>query len=496
MKDGTHRTGSGVQELGEHVPSELEPERLRATIRHDYSTSVEGVVPDDARRPRWHLTALWTTFAANFSFLFLGVALYAGGFALSATAGIAVLGCSLYIMYALFASYLGSTTGETHSLLTRSIFGRLGSWLVSAFVLVAPLGWVGFTAGLLAQTWSGLYGWGHVELITVVLAAVMIVNNLLGFTGISVFARYLVAPLTILWVAYLVVRGIAFDHGRLHASHVGGLPFWAAVGAVIGFAMWGNEPDVWRYGKARFVWPLPSFLFAYFWFVVFVIGGWVMASLSRSSDFGRQVRFATDYSLFGLTWLMLLIATIGLFAVNDGNYYESINAGQNLVGGWRRWSRPLTCLALAPAGALAAYLVNYRFVNGWIKVAGFLAITVPAATVIMVVDQFVLPRLIGVRRPVWPIPSWRTTGTANWPAIVALVVAVGYGAFASSLLPSAIASQNRYWGPVPVEVWAIAATLYVVLATLAAKLGPASVLSNLGFSQVATRRLGETAADD
>ena len=35
----------------------------------------------------------------------------------------------------------------------------------------------------------------------------MIANNLLGFTGISVFARYLVTPLIILWVLYLVIKG-------------------------------------------------------------------------------------------------------------------------------------------------------------------------------------------------------------------------------------------------------------------------------------------------
>src|SRR5215213_214102 len=166
-------------------------------IRHDFSTSNEGVVPLRARRPLWHLTALWTTLAANFSFLFLGVALYSGGYGLEATVGIAILGCSLYIGYALFAAFLGSRTGQTHALLTRSIFGALGSCLVSAFVLVAPLGWVGFTAGLLAQTWDGLYTWDHIELMTVILALVMIVNNLLGFTGISIFARYLVAPLMI-----------------------------------------------------------------------------------------------------------------------------------------------------------------------------------------------------------------------------------------------------------------------------------------------------------
>ena len=78
-----------------------------------------------------------------------------------------------------------------------------------------------------------------------------------------------------------------------------------------------------------------------------------------------------------------IIATISQFAINDGNYYESINAGQNLIGGVARWRRVYTCLIVAAGGALVAYLVNYRFVNGWFDVATFLAITVPCATTIM-----------------------------------------------------------------------------------------------------------------
>src|SRR5207245_5102697 len=107
--------------------------------------------------------------------------------------------------------------------------------------------------------------------LTILLALAMIANNLLGFTGISVFARYLVAPLMIVWVAYFVIRAFVSDGSSLHAlPSGGGLSFWAAVGSVIGFAMWGNEPDIWRFGKPRFLWPLPAYLFAYFFFVLFV----------------------------------------------------------------------------------------------------------------------------------------------------------------------------------------------------------------------------------
>src|SRR5581483_6590645 len=87
----------------------------------------------------------------------------------------------------------------------------------------------------------------------IVLAGVMIFNNLFGFTGISVFARYLVTPILILWCLYMVIKGFVSDGGHLGGSPHGSMTFWVAVVAVIGFSMWGNEPDFWRYGRPRHV---------------------------------------------------------------------------------------------------------------------------------------------------------------------------------------------------------------------------------------------------
>src|SRR5712691_8569012 len=141
----------------------FERQELEASIRHDYSTSDTGIVPLDRRRPIWHFAGLWTTFVAGFSYMFLGFEIHDGGHSLAATVGITIFGYALYVAYAMIGSYLGSRTGQTHALLTRSIFGVGGSWIVSAFILVAPLGWVGFQAGLLAQLWRDFYGWGHIE---------------------------------------------------------------------------------------------------------------------------------------------------------------------------------------------------------------------------------------------------------------------------------------------------------------------------------------------
>ncbi|HEX7301031.1 MAG TPA: cytosine permease [Solirubrobacteraceae bacterium] len=476
--------GHEVQEIKEDLA--FERETLDESIRHDYSTSEDGIVPLERRRPLWHFACLWTTFAAGFSFLFLGFELH-DGHGLGEVVGIAALGYGLYAAYAMFGAYLGSRTGQTHGLLTRSIFGLGGSWIVSLFVLIAPLGWVAFQANLMVQVWDGLYGWDHLMLLTLVFCGVMILNNLLGFTGISVFARYLVTPLILLWISYLVIKVLVSDNDALSGTPAGpGLPFWVAVSAVIGFAMWGNEPDVFRYGKPSFWWPLPAFLFAGFWFVLFTTGGWMMAQLAHSSDFGAQIRFITDYSLFGASALAWILVTISQFAINDGNYYESINAGQNLIGAWHRWRRVYTCLIVAALGVFAGWLVNFHFLNGWFKVAGFLAITVPCATVIMVVDHFLLPRLFGISRPLTKIPAWSEAGPINVPAVVALLAAVAFGVIGLADLPNGwiYSTPPDNWGPVPVEAWVLAGIVYIAGVAVARMVVP-NVKRVLGFARFA-----------
>jgi purine-cytosine permease-like protein len=480
-----HEVATDVDDI--RADLEFERQELERSIRHDYSTSDTGIVPLDRRRPMWHFMGLWTTFVAGFSYMFLGFEIHDGGHSLGSTVGITLFGYGLYVAYALVGSYLGARTGQTHALLTRSVFGVGGSWIVSAFVLVAPLGWVAFQANLLITLWDGFYGWGHIFTLTLLLAGVMIANNLLGFTGISVFARYLVTPILILWCIYLILKVFISDGGKLGGTPAGGgLPFWVAVVAVIGFSMWGNEPDFWRYGKPRFLWPLPTYLFSALWFVLFVMAGWMMAELSKSTDPAAIFRYTVHYSLFGAFWLAWIIATISQFAINDGNYYESVNAGQNLVGGWNLWRRPYTCLIVAGGGVIAADLVNFHFINGWFKVASFLAITVPCATVIMAVDHFLLPRLFTISRPLTHVPSWDEAGAINLPAVVALLAAVFFGVTGTASWPHGwiYSSAPNSWGPVPLEAWVIAGVLYVALVAAARATVP-NLKSALAFSRPA-----------
>ena len=464
---------------------------LSEDVLHDYSTSDDGVVPLGKRRSGYSFLALWVTLAAGFTYLFLGFQYHDAGYSLLRAISAGGLGALVYLAYALPAAYLGSTTGQTHALLTRSIFGRVGSVLVSLILIGVAAGWTAFAFNLLATLFDGLFGWGHILLISVLLALVGVTNTTFGFTGISAFARYLVAPLMIAWVGYLVIKGLSdVATGDLSTSGASAttLPMLSGIGVAIGSVMWGNEPDTWRYGQPRFSWPIPPYVLALaIGMILFVAGGWMMAELSGAGpyDFGPAFTATVKYSLFGALWLGAVVATVLQVAINDGNYYEMVNGGQNLVGqlpGWRRW---YTCLLVAVIAAIVAWQFAH-WENGFFKVAGWSSIAVPSVTVVMVVDQFVLPRVLTFRRAVEPIPAWRDAATGNWPGIVAVLAGVLFGAWGLILFPGQTSAPNL--GLVAPEAWIIAGVLYLLLALAVARMPSATTV--LGYRQGARVPVG------
>ena len=467
-------------------------ETLKEAVRHDYSTTEHGIVPLDKRKPWWHLAAIIFTLEAGFVYIFLGFTLNEAGFTLPATTAILAAGAGIYIVYGAFAAYLGSRTGQTHALNSRSIFGVAGSVVVSVMIIFTQTGWTGFQANLTAQLFNGLYGWGNVLLIGVILAVVMVANNLFGFTGISVFARYIVAPLMLLWVTYLVIKGLTTEPGRVLGAHphvVSSLAWPAAVTSVIGLAMWGTEPDFWRFARPRFWPPVGVYVFAMvFGIMINGLAGWITAQIAKTAAFGPAIHTITNYSLWGATWLAFILVVLGQWSVNDGNYYEVINAAQNLVGGARRWKRVYTCLVAAGLAGLAAWIVPYVFTNGFEKVAAFGAIGTPTATMIMATDHFLLPRLFKISRPMTRVPPWSVTAVANWPALIALVGAVVFGAWGTGIFPGE--NPSTVWGIASVEAWVLGAVGYVVLVAIVRVAVP-NVKVWLGFSLPARELTGE-----
>jgi hypothetical protein len=244
-------------------------------------------------------------------------------------------------------------------------------------------------------------------------------------------------------------KGLTATNGHLLHSHVhvaAATPFVIGVTIAIGFATYGNEPDLFRYAKPRVRSVIPPLAIGLFvGQLLSPAAGWIIAAREHSGDIGQSVSGAVSFSLFGLSILAFLLATATQVAVNDANYYESLNAGQNLLGGWSRWRRIYTCLLIAAGGGSMAWWVPQNPAN-FFRAVTFLAVTVPTTTVIMYTDQLLLPRLFGIRRRLDRVPSWNQAALANWPAIVSLLVAIAFGSYGSGILPGQSGSPLNGWG--------------------------------------------------
>lgn len=478
-----------MSEHPHHLADEETPggiAEIEAEVRHDYSSSHDGIVPLAVRRGTWtHHVPLWITLYAGFSYMALGSELYSFGYNLHQMLQVALVSSICYLLYAMPAAYLGAYRGQTHALMGRSVFGIAGSMIVSLFVLIAPLGWVGYQSNTLALIWNGLYGWTPVLQIGIVVAVLGIVNNILGFTGISAFARWVAGPATLIWVIWMVIKGLTQTHGAVLHSHMPGVaasPLSLGIIAAIGFATYGNEPDLFRYAKPSWKAVAPPLIIGLFvGQILFPLAGWIIAARISSADFGKGIAEAVSFSLFGLTFLCFLLATATQIAVNDANYYESLNAGQNLFGGWAKWRRIYTCAIIAIGGGFMAWWVPQNSSN-FFRAATWLAVSVPTATVIMYTDQLVLPHL-GINRKMDTVPAWNQVAFANWPGIIALLSGTYFGAWASGILPWQAGSPYPGWGVVPFEAWLLAGVLYLILSAIVAKMPSATRI--LGFPETA-----------
>lgn len=481
-RSGWSRARAAARRLLERSPRRpagLSRAEMAFQLSDDYSASQSGPVPAAARRPAMHLAALWITLAAGLPELALGFWYYQAGYPLGRAVAAGAAGGGCYLCYALPAAYLGSRTGRTTAVLARAAFGSAASLVVSAVLIVFAVGRVALASAVLADVYQALFGWGHVALIAAAAAAAGVTASLVGFTGITTFARYVAAPLVVAWAGYLVLRGIAATPYQLlaagpKASAV--LSFPAAVSLAIAAVAWGNEPDTWRYGRSRFLSAAVPYLAALaVGLVLFVAGGWVVASMWHSGSFslGSAYRDGAGYSVFGALWLGAVLASVMQFGRSSGGYYQMTNAAQNLAEhlgllqrGWRRWHVSLLLAALSAAVTWAVVGLGAT-ASGLARFAAWSAIVLPSVVVVMCAE------MVMARRPDTPDPERDSapdcaaeggSGSArrvSWAAVVSVLAAAVLGGYGLALLPGQHSPPAV--GFAPLAAWLLAGLLYTVI---------------------------------
>jgi len=439
--------------------------------RLESSDPLERVVPPEARDRPAKMTLLWITFEASVSNMYTGYLARSAGMSLGEILWACLIAVLAMTGYGLLAANVGTQTGQPHSILARGVLGRSGSALASVLLIVTGLGWYGFQAVFLALLFNGLFGLTHLELFAALFALVMVTNNLLGFRSLSAYARYIAAPILLIWGIFTIVKAFVSTAGPHlfavpHVAPTQGIALTAEL--LIGVAMFGNEPDIFRYARKDRTYNAISLTVGYgLGILVFPVAGYLMAELSHDTTLGSTMHFFTNFSLFGLTALAAVVFTINLFALNDANLYEAVNATQNLLRGRRRAE---TVVALGAVGAVLAVFMqgSSSLQNNFFIVANICAIFLPCATIVLALDVFLLERLSGRHRlrgagadaPL-AVVSWAECSAGNVIGIAAILAGLVVGAVTGGLIPGTAGFGKTNIGVPALEAWLTTAVVYV-----------------------------------
>jgi purine-cytosine permease-like protein len=464
------------------------------SIVADYT---ETVVPPYAKRSNFRVFLLFMSMQLVFGAVLVGYNARFQNLTLGQLILAMAIAAATMTVYCIGSANVGAVVGQTHAVTTRSIFGRIGSAIVSLLLVIDGMGFYLFTVILIISLGQALLGTlPAVSLLTALLAFVMIVNNYFGFTGLLRFAQFVAVPVIALWGIYAVIKTLTTVSG----ATISAVPHPAtatavlmAIGAMVGLSTWGNEPDVFRYARAGRTsgWNIPTLAISYFLGAfLFPIMGYLVAVVSNEPDFSKSIRFFANFTVFGLAGLMMIILLVNQWAVQDGNLYIAINGAQNLLSRIPGWRREFTVVGLGLiAAGLTFILPSLNQTFTYVTAIG--SVTVPVASTIMALDVFVLPRLFGLRRPLHRVASWREVALGNWPAIIALILGTGVGAYTAGVIPGIPGFGTTYVGFPALQSWVTGAVVYLVGTAIVARGGRAKEL--LGYSAIEAEPAVESA---
>lgn len=415
-------------------------------------------VPLLERRSPITMGLLWITMVTGFPSVLVGFEWVKQGLVFQQVLVCLILSNLVLLLYAIPACYLGSQTGLTYSLLSRSIFGQWGSRMISVCLVVLSMGWYGLTAYLMADALKGLF---QLDVPVAVLSAgfgiLMAFNNFFGFSGIANFAGYLAAPVLVAWVGFTFCKASpnltpAMLSEQPHQSFGAALSLISAF--VLGYGAWGNEADFWRYGKIRksFV-VVPLVVSIVIGQVVFPITGWILAQMTHITEFAKATAFMNQYSFAGLAPVAALVLFVTYFALADSCLYGSINGVENLY----EVSRRKLVGSLTIVGAiLAAWLSGYP--RAFQDVASMSSIVLPCATVIMLAEAYIVPRFskeaIDLRR----VYEFSELPKVNRSAVIAFIAGSAAGIGTAGMVP---ALEFLHFGISGLQAWFVSFTLYI-----------------------------------
>ncbi|MGH2452126.1 MAG: purine-cytosine permease family protein [Candidatus Limnocylindria bacterium] len=300
-----------------------------ATVRgdesfaHDYAVNV---IPAEKRRGIYVNLSVWVAWVISISAFFVGGAIGAGQ-PVAAGLGAVLLGNAILAIIAFLVGMVGFRTGLSSYMISRAIFGRGGSVIVSAVIGLLAMGFIGVLLDGFASAFDALLP-GVPRAVAIVGFAVLVTfTAMFGYRGLAWLSRFAAPALLLLlvWAAALAVGQAGGLAALFEQDPPQPIPFSAAIGAVIATWITGAAiaSDVTRYARSAWQVALGAFA-AYVIGAGFFEGGSVIAAAGAG-----EANVVVYMSTLGLLLPAVLVLGLALWTTTDNNIYSTALAFTN-----------------------------------------------------------------------------------------------------------------------------------------------------------------------
>lgn len=419
-------------------------------------------IPFTERRSPITMALLWLTMVTSFPAVLAGFAWYRQGIGFNQLIYCSAISILLLLLYSVPACELGARTGLGYCALGRTIFGRWGAMLLVINLIWLFVAWYGLTAVLMAQAVINLFH-QHLPLIwlSVICALLMSFNNFFGFKGVANFARFLGGPVLIVWVGYVFLKAlnspvVAINPHLYHPTNVYALNIISSF--IIGFAVWGNEQDYWRYAKPG-IWRsmIPLMVSFAVGQVVFPMAGWLIGRASSGIDFESTTAFMSNYCFGSIAIIGLLIITADYFSTNDSSLFGCAAALETI----KPLSHSLSVAIFALAGTFVAALLSLTdMAESLSAMVSLNCIILPIPTIIMLIEWWLRQQVFHAETSFDTASDLATLPAVRWTAIIALFAGLTVGIATSGLIP---AFEFCHFGICSLQAWLTSIVVYILL---------------------------------
>lgn len=309
-------------------------------------------------------------------------------------------------------------TGLSTAFLSRHAFGKQGSSIFSALLILSSVTWISMNADIFARLIQTTFSWWPIPVaITAILCIALWTQSAVrGYKGLA-FISYLGVPAALILSLGGVIAAMSNSGGMaaiLQFTPAETITFSAATSAIVGGWVFGATitPDVCRFAKSRrdvVIAGTVSFVLGCFGLQ---FAGMLVALATGEGDFTKAM------AALGLALLAFFAAIFCLWTTQDNNIYGASLAVQNILSETRAKGKIKHKLVALIIAAVAAILAALGIYDKILPIIQFLSVLIPPVPGLIIAEIFIVKRSNAQRR-VNPIAlvSWLLAGCCNYLAL-------------------------------------------------------------------------------